>query len=90
MDVRERGRERYKGGCIRGEKAEGRGREDFGPAVLLAVMSPPGGAAYTKYTHNCGHDGLQPCGTCLYGWVREAVFRVQLPRDHGTIVFLEI
>ena len=47
MDVRYRGRKRHKGRCIRGEEAKGGGSEDLGPAVLLAVMSPPGGAAYT-------------------------------------------
>ena len=90
MDVRDRGREQNGGRCIRGEDAEGGGREDLGPAVLLAVISPPGGAAYTKYTHDCGHSGLQTCGTCLYGWVGEAVLGQELLRDLSTIVFSDV
>jgi hypothetical protein len=90
MDVRECGKEQYEGKCIRGEEAEGRCRDDLGPTVLLAVMSPPGGAAYTKYTHDRGHSGLQTCGTCLYGRVRDAVLEQVLPRDLGTVVISEV
>jgi hypothetical protein len=37
-----------KGEILRGKKADGGCREDSGPPMLLAIMSPPGGAACGK------------------------------------------
>jgi hypothetical protein len=74
-------------GVIRVEEAEGGGCEDLGPPVLLAVMSPQGGAACAKNTRDCGYDSLQTCGPCLDGWVRETVFGPDLPRSLGIIAF---
>lgn len=77
----------HKERCIREEGAKGGRSQDLGPPMLLAVVAPPGSGAYTKYTHDRGHDGLQTGGTRLYDGVGEAPLSRELPRVLGIGIF---